>query len=82
MGDILRRRKEQPQRRDVEYQSLAAWFDHMGNYHKLADFVIEHYSQEWALMLIDLLERQYLRFRGWLSREKRFASVRAGSASA
>jgi hypothetical protein len=40
------------------------------SYQTLADFVIENYSQEWALMLIDLIDRQYLRFREWLSREK------------
>ena len=71
MGDVLKRRGRSAQRRGGEYRSLAAWFDHMGNYHKLADFVIERYSQEWALMLIDLLERQYLRFHDWLSREQR-----------
>jgi hypothetical protein len=72
-GDLLRRRRAVPQRREEEYRSLAAWFDHMSNYHKLADFIIERYSQEWALMLIDLLESQYLRFRDWLSREQRSA---------
>jgi len=70
IGDIVRKRKTKQVRRLDEYRSLASWFDHMGNYHKLADFVIEHYSQEWAVMLIDLLERQYLRFREWLSHEK------------
>jgi hypothetical protein len=73
MGDVLKRRAVVPQQREAEYRSLAAWFDHMGNYHKLADFVIEHYSQDWALMLIDLLEKQYLHFRDWLSREQRTA---------
>jgi hypothetical protein len=76
IGDIVKRRAFEPRRRVDEYQSLAAWFDHMGNYHKLADFIVEHYSQEWALMLIDLLERQYTRFREWLTREKRFATAR------
>jgi hypothetical protein len=72
-GDVLKRRAAVSQRREAEYRSLAAWFDHMSNYHKLADFVIERYSQEWALMLIDLLEKQYLRFREWLSREQHLA---------
>ena len=70
IGDVATGTQAQPPRREDEYRSLAAWFDHMGNYQKLADFVIEHYSQEWALMLIDLIERQYLRFREWLSHEK------------
>ncbi len=67
MNDAARRRAVKPPRREAEYRSLVAWFDHMGNYHKLADFAIEHYGQEWALMLIDLLERQFFRFRQWLS---------------
>jgi len=71
IGDVLKGRKAPAQPREADARSLAAWFDHMGNYHKLADFVIERYSQEWALMLIDLMERQYLRFRDWLLREKR-----------
>jgi hypothetical protein len=70
IGDVLRGRKADPVRRDGEYRSLAAWFEDMGNYHKLADFVIAHYSPEWAIMLIDLLDRQYLRFREWLSSER------------
>jgi hypothetical protein len=53
----------------------------MGNYHKLADFVIEHYSQEWALMLIDLLERQYLRFRNWLANERPRSILGAAAAT-
>ncbi len=74
-GDVLRRRAAVPQRREAEYRNLAAWFDHMGNYHKLADFIIERYSQDWALMLIDLLEREYQPFRDWLSREQRSGSL-------
>ncbi|MGO9310594.1 MAG: hypothetical protein ACLQDL_16425 [Spirochaetia bacterium] len=70
LGDVLRGRKARPLRREEEYRDLAAWFDHVDNYHLLADFVIAHYSPEWALMLIDLMERQYLRFRDWLSHEK------------
>ena len=70
IGDVVRRRKAQHPSLDNEYQSLAAWFGHTDNYYKLADFVIKYYSQEWALMLIDLLDRQYFRFREWLSREK------------
>ena len=70
MGDFVRGRKPRPFRRDDEYRRLAAWFDHTGNYHKLAEFIITHYSAEWALMLIDLLERQYLRFRDWLANER------------
>jgi hypothetical protein len=75
IGDALKGRKAQgrkarPKPREDEYRTLSAWFDHAGNYHKLVDFIIEKYNQEWALMLIDLLERQFLRFREWLSREK------------
>jgi hypothetical protein len=70
IGDALRGRKVGPIRRNDEHRNLAAWFDDMGNYNKLADFVIKHYDQEWAVMLLDLLERQYLRFHEWLSREK------------
>jgi hypothetical protein len=70
VGDIARGRKETIASRSNEYRRLSAWFDHMGNYHRLAHFVIERYSQEWAVMLIDLLERQYLRYREWLSRQK------------
>ena len=73
LGDTFKGRGRPPRRVD-EYRSLAAWFDHMGNYHKLADFVIARYNQEWAVMLIDLLERQYLRFRDWLARESSRAS--------
>jgi hypothetical protein len=69
VGDLARGRKTQPRRWEAEYRSLAAWFDHVGNYHALADFVIAHYGPEWALMLIDLLERQYFRFRSWLAHE-------------
>jgi hypothetical protein len=69
LGDLLKGRPGRPPRRVDEYRSLSAWFDHAGNYHKLADFVIARYGQEWAVMLIDLLERQYLQFRGWLARE-------------
>ncbi len=71
VGDMRKGRASRPPMRVDEYQSLAAWFNHMGNYHKLADFVIARYSQEWAVMLIDLLEQQYLRFRDWLARESR-----------
>ena len=70
IGDALRGRTARPLRRDDEYRTLAAWFDHMGNYHKLADFVIERYTQEWTIMLIDLLEDQYLYFREWLAHQK------------
>jgi hypothetical protein len=70
IGDALKGRKARPRPREDEYRSLSAWFDHAGNYHKLANFVIEKYNPEWALMLIDLIERQFPRFREWLSREK------------
>jgi hypothetical protein len=80
IGDMLKGRRVRPKPREEEYRSLSAWFDHASNYHKLADFVIEKYNPEWALMLIDLLERQFLRFREWLSREKPAARPRAGSA--
>jgi hypothetical protein len=80
IGDVLKRRKAHPEPHDEEYRRLCAWFGHESNYHKLADFVIEKYNQEWALMLIDLLERQFLRFREWLSREKPAVRQRAGAA--
>jgi hypothetical protein len=70
VGGALKRRTARPQPREDEYRKLCAWFDHESNYHKLADFVIEKYNQEWALMLIDLLARQFLAFREWLSRER------------
>jgi hypothetical protein len=70
IGDLLKGRTVRLKPQEEEYRSLSAWFDHASNYHKLADFVIEKYNPEWALMLIDLLERQFLRFREWLSREE------------
>jgi hypothetical protein len=69
IGDPLRGRTTRPPRRNEEFRSLAAWFDHVGNYNTLADFVIQNYGLDWAIMLIDLLERQYERFHEWLSRE-------------
>jgi hypothetical protein len=78
-GDAMRGRKGAgaPERREAEYRSLEAWFDHVSNYHKLADFVIERYDQEWAVMLIGLLERQFHPFREWLAREGRAAGLSA-----
>jgi hypothetical protein len=68
LGDVLKGSASRPPVRVDEYRSLAAWFGRVGSYHKLADFVIARYNQEWAVMLIDLLEGQYLRFRDWLTR--------------
>jgi hypothetical protein len=70
LGDMIRRRRAKAQALTGEYLSLVAWFGHESNYQKLSDFVISHYSQEWALMLIDLIARQYFRFYEWLLREK------------
>ena len=78
IGDLLKGRKSRPKPREEEYHSLSAWFEHESNYHKLADFVIGKYGQEWALMLIGLLERQFLRFREWLSGQKPAARPPAG----
>jgi hypothetical protein len=72
-GDILKGRRGRPEPREDAYRSLAAWFDHMGNYHKLADFVIERYDQDWAVMLVDLLAARYVPFRDWLQAEGRLA---------
>jgi hypothetical protein len=69
VGDLIGGRKARLRRRAEEYQSLAAWFGHESNYHKLAEFVIARYDQEWALMLVELLERQFFVFREWLTRE-------------
>jgi hypothetical protein len=71
-GDVLRGRPTRAEPRAEEYRILSAWFGHAGNYQKLSDFVIAHYSQEWAILLIDLLSRQYFRFHEWLVREGRF----------
>ncbi len=68
-GDMLKRRTEKPPVRDEEYRCLAAWFTHMSNYHRLCGFVITHYDQEWTLMLLDLIAREFFRFSEWLSRE-------------
>ena len=81
VGDVLKGRKTRPEPREGEYRTLSAWFAHAGNYHKLADFIIEKYNPEWALMLIDLLERQFLRFREWLSRQKPATRPLAGRVS-
>ncbi len=69
IGDFARGRKSNHERRDDEYRRLSAWLDRPGSYHALAEFVITRYSPEWALMLIELLERQYIRFRDWLGSE-------------
>jgi hypothetical protein len=52
-----------------QYLRLVGWFNHVSNYHKLCDFAIAHYDQEWTLMLIDLIAREFFRFGEWLSRE-------------
>lgn len=70
IGDALKGRTVRPKPLLAEYQSLAAWFGHASNYHKLADFAIERYPPEWALMLIDLLDLQYHRFTEWLERQE------------
>jgi hypothetical protein len=70
IGDLLRRRRERPRPREEEYRKLCAWFEHESNYHKLADFVVEKYPQEWALMLIDLLARRFPGFREWIARQR------------
>jgi len=49
------------------------------NYEKLSDFVIAHYSHEWAMVLIDLLAHQYFRFHEWLLREGRFLPAKRQS---
>lgn len=69
IGDILRGRPAPRPRHEEERRRLMAWLDHLGNYNKLAEFVIESYPQEWALMLIDLLEERFYAFRRWLARE-------------
>jgi hypothetical protein len=71
IGDALRRRPSRAEPREEEYRTLAAWFGHAGNYQKLSDFVIGHYSHEWAILLIDLIAHQYFRFHEWLLREGR-----------
>ena len=76
IGAALKGRKARPKACEEEYRNLSAWFDHASNYHKLADFVIGKYNQEWALMLIDLLERRFLAFREWLAKEKPGAGPR------
>jgi len=70
-GDWLRRRPARPEPREEEYRALTSWFAHASNYQKLSDFVIAHYDQEWAILLIDLVARQFIRFRDWLMREGR-----------
>jgi len=68
---VLRGRPARPEPREEEYRALTSWFGHAGNYQKLSDFVIAHYDQEWAILLIDLVARQFIRFRDWLLREGR-----------
>jgi hypothetical protein len=72
-GDVLRRGPARPEPREEEYRTLASWFGHSGNYQKLSDFVIAHYDQEWAILLIDLIARQFYRFRDWLLHGSRLA---------
>jgi hypothetical protein len=78
IGDLLKRRRERPRPLEEEYRKLRAWFEHESNYHKLADFVIEKYPQEWALMLIDLLARRFPGFRGWIARQRPAGRPRTG----
>jgi hypothetical protein len=82
IGDLLKRRTERPRPCQQEYRRLCAWFDHDSNYYKLADFVVERYGPEWALMLIDLLERQYLVFREWLTGRRPAGRHRIDTAAA
>jgi len=82
IGDVLRRRRKRPQPRQQEYRQLCGWFGHESNYHKLADFVVRKYGQEWALMLIELLARHYQGFRDWLDGEKPAGRRRPDAAEA
>jgi hypothetical protein len=82
IGDVLKRRKARPPLRSEEYRSLVSWFNHMSNYHKLCDFVIARYDQEWALMLIDLVAREFFRFGDWLSHEKQAGPPSGGDTGA
>ena len=51
------------------YRALLRSFQDTGVYEGLSDFVITHYRQEWAVLLIGLLSRQFFRFRDWLIRD-------------
>jgi hypothetical protein len=82
IGDLMKRRKERPRPCQQEYRQLCAWFDHESNYHKLADFAVRKYPQEWTVMLIDLLARHYQDFREWLSGEKPVSGRRSKAAAA
>jgi hypothetical protein len=79
IGDALRRRPIRVEPREEEYRTLAAWFGHARNYQKLSDFVIAHYTHEWAILLIDLIAHQYFRFHEWLLREGRFLPTKRQS---
>ncbi len=74
-GDLLRRRRTPVQPQQAACRELVSWFGHASNYQKLSDFVIENYSQEWALLLIDIIARQFFRFHAWLLREGRMLAA-------
>ena len=67
--DFLRGSRGRPQPRLREYQALRSVFEDGSAYPRLSDFVILHYRQEWAVLLVDLLSRQFFAFRAWLVRE-------------
>ena len=67
--DVLRGHRERPRPRVQEYQALRSVFADESAYLCLSDFVIQHYRQEWAVLLVDLLSRQFFAFRAWLARE-------------
>ncbi|HUZ17457.1 MAG TPA: hypothetical protein VMV68_03655 [Spirochaetia bacterium] len=71
--DAIRREHREPRKRFTEFEALLSWFGHQSNYQKLSDFVISNYRREHALILVDLIARQYLRFGDWLTAQRRLA---------
>jgi hypothetical protein len=69
LSDAAGRRQVRPQPRVEETRTLAEWFADGANYARLSDFVIAQYRPEPAILLIDLLSRQFFPFREWLARE-------------
>ncbi len=71
ISDALQGRRSPPAApRVAEAKALAAAFGDEGTYRRLSDFVVAHYRQEWAVLLVDLLSGQFFRFRDWLARER------------
>lgn len=72
IGGFFRRDHTAPSPRRADYEELVAWFAHSSNYQKLADFVIENYGDDYAVVLTGLVSRQYNALRDWLLAGRRY----------